>query len=364
MRSLLSSSLCFALCLGSAAAASRPPAPATDSVPNAFDAVGQEVNVLFEKAKTAVVRVRSESDKLTMSGTGFYIDNKGTVLTAAAIISENSVVTVESNGAWHLARVIGRDSRSGVALLQTDIGATPYLTLGKSAELKTGLSVVTVGFPRNLPVAPSYGQISGFDFRYLDKIFPTTHIRASVSVSPGQVGGPLLNSKGEVVGMLVTAIEEGRSVYALPAEAIEKIIGDFRHYGLARHGWVGVGVREVPGAHPGTPAVEISQLFDATPASVSGLASGDVVLKIGTRNITGPSDVMDASFFSNVGEETSVTVMRGGKTMVYKFTVKERPTAIPLIAVEAKPTLSPADPFPYLTQPEEPHPIQVKDTSR
>jgi C-terminal processing protease CtpA/Prc len=124
-------------------------------------------------------------------------------------------------------------------------------------------------------------------------------------------------------------------------------------------------VRELPNARPGAPAVEISQLFEDTPAAVSGLASGDVVLKIGNRNITSPSDVMDASFFSNVGEETSVTVVRSGKTMVYKFTIRERPTAMPVIASGQKPPMiEPVNPpFPFTSPSDEPHPIQVKDSS-
>lgn len=324
-----------------------------------FDAIGQEVNNIFEKTRPAIVRVRSEGDELTMSGTGFFIDDKGTVLTAAPILGENVVASVEVNGTWVSAKILGRDLRSGVAVLQIPQSATPFVTLGASAQLKSGLAVVAIGYPRNLPVAPSFGFVSGFDFRYLDRYFPTTHIRASIPITPGQVGGPLLNTKGDVVGLLVTAIDEGRSVYALPIEAAVKVIADFKKYGVARHGWVGVGVKEVDNGHAGLRAVEITQLFGDTPAAQSGLEPGDKVIKIGARPITCPADVLDASFYSQVGQETNVTVLRDGKTLVYKFVVQERPTAMPTVAQERRATpvqIAPAQATP-------PQGIPVKATS-
>lgn len=305
---------------------------------NVFDAIGQEVNNIFEKTRPAIVRVRSEGDEITMSGTGFFIDDKGTVLTAAPILGDNVTASVEVNGTWVAAKILGRDARSGVAVLQVPQGSTPFLVMGSSIPLKSGLAVIAIGYPRNLPVAPCFGFVSGFDFRYLDRYFPTTHIRANVPITPGQVGGPLLNARGDVVGLLVTAVDEGRSVYALPIEAAEKIINDFKKYGVARHGWVGVGVKEIDNGHSGLRAVEITQLFGDTPASQSGLAPGDVVTKIGNRPITCPADVMDASFYSQVGQETNVTVLRDGKPLVYKFVVQERPTAMPTVAQERRAT--------------------------
>ncbi len=308
--------------------------PAIAPAASVFDAIGQEVNAIFEKNRPAIVRVRSEGDELTMAGTGFFLDDKGTVLTASPILGENVMASVEFNGTWMSAKILGRDARSGVALLQIPQGLTPFVTVGSSAPLKTGLAVMAIGYPRNLPVAPTFGFVSGFDFRYLDRYFPTTHIRANVTITPGQVGGPLLNTKGEVVGLMVTAVDEGRGVYALPIEAALKVVADFQKYGMARHGWVGVGVKEIGDSKSGTHGVEISQLFDETPASQSGLARGDTVVKIGDRPISCPADVMDASFFSVVGKETSVTVMRGGKPLVFKFVVQERPTTMPTFLQE------------------------------
>lgn len=310
-----------------------------------FEAIGKEVNQLFEKAEPAMVRVRSEGDLLTMAGSGFFIDDQGTLLTAAAIIADGGRASVQIDGKWVDAKIIGLDRRSGVAMLKVVEGLTPFLSIGSAQGLKSGLAVVGVGFPRNQPVAPSFGLVSGFDFRYLDRYFPTTHIRANVPVSPGQVGGPLLNTRGEVVGLIVTAIDEGRSVYALPSEAIQKILGDFRKHGEARHGWVGVGVRALRPDEGSARLVKIAHLFDDTPAASSGLRPGDVILRIAGRAISVPSDIIDASFFSRVGEPLEVTVVRDGAERTFSFTVRERPRTMPGVHSEeesepqfAKPT--------------------------
>jgi serine protease Do len=350
LASLFRGLLCFGVAL----------LPGCSRSANVFDAIGEEVNSIYEKSLPSIVRVRSEGPELTMAGTGFFIDDKGTVLTAAPILGDNVVASVDVNGTWLNAKILGRDTRSGVALLQIAQGMTPYLNFGNSAQLKSGLAVMAIGFPRNLPAAPTFGFVSGFDFRYLDRYFPTTHIRANVPIAPGQVGGPLLNTKGDVVGLLVTAIDEGRSVYALPIEAAAKIIADFKKNGVAKHGWVGVGVEVIADSHDGARGVKISQLFEDTPAYLSGLELGDVVTKIGARSISCPADVMDASFFSQVGQETNVTVVRDGKQLVYKFIVQERPSAMPTVAQKHRP-----QPAPVVVSPQPnaaPEGIQVKVT--
>ena len=206
---------------------------------------------------------------------------------------------------------------------------------------------MAIGYPLNLPVAPSQGPVSGFDASYLTRVgedptapkgsvaaverFATTHIHANAPISPGQVGGPLLNSHGEVVGLVATSPDDGRSIYALPVEAMTKIMADFNQYGRARHGWVGVNVREVPDtAHDGR-TVRVVQVVPGTPASESGIQSGDTVMRIDAREIYRPADVLDASFYSTVGTDLHVVVRRDDKLFDYSFAVIERPTSVSAI---------------------------------
>jgi serine protease Do len=290
-----------------------------------FQSIGEEVNAIFEKSKSAVVQVQSGDGSVMLSGTGFFIDGKGTVLTSSTVIGDNTIVRVEVNGQEMPAHLVANDPRSGLAELQIADDGSPSLPLGESSDLKTGYAVVTVGYPLNLPVAPSEGLVSGFDVRYINQFFATTHIHASVPISPGEVGAPLLNSKGDVVGLVVPSPDDGRSIYALPVEAINKILSDFSQYGRAKHGWVGVDVVEVADAKHDGRCVRVVRTVPGTPASRSGILPGDIVMRIDTREIFRPADVMDASFFSHVGGQMIVVVRRHETLYNYSFAVIERP---------------------------------------
>jgi len=326
------------LLLGLTGAAVLPLAlPCAARAQGVFDAIGAEVDRVFEQSKPAVVRVRAQQGRFQTVGSGFFVDNQGTVVTAAAILGLSSDISVDYNGLDLIARVVGVDLRSGVAVLHVFSGATPFLAFAKTAELHTATPVVGVGYPLNLPAAPTFGMVTGFDSQYLDRFFATTHLRTSLAISPGQIGGPVLDGHGQVVGMIVMAADERKFTYALPSAAIQKILADFQQHGRVEHGWVGVGVDPQSDAK----AVRITQIFQGAPASASGLQPGDVVVRIDRREIVRPCDVIDASFFARVGEELPIVVSRNGKLMTFKFVVSERPTQIPVVLPNPDPAFLP-----------------------
>jgi serine protease Do len=292
-----------------------------------FSPTSDETNALFDKAKGAIVRVEAGGDGLLSAGTGFIVDDQGTVLTASTIIGNSPAARVTVNGVQMDARILGNDSRSGLAMLRVSAPGVPALPLGHSTDLKTGYTVYTIGFPLNLPPALAQGPVSGFEVHYLKRFFCTTHIHADVPLAPGQVGGPMLNTHGEVVGIIVPSPDDGRSVYALPVEAMEKIMSDFTQYGRARHGWVGVKVVEAPDIDHDGRTVCVYALEPGTPASKSGIRPGDIVMRIDSREIYRPADVLDASFFSQVGGNMTVVVRRDEELYNYSFPVIERPEA-------------------------------------
>lgn len=304
-----------------------------------FDSIGREVHQVFELVKDSVVKVKSDNGAMTLTGSGFFIDTEGLLVTSALIVVDDHATTVESfDNKWD-AKVIGKDSRSGVALLKVYGIKSKPLVLLEGDSLKAGSAVVGVGYPYNLPVAPSFGLVSGFDFQYLNKFFPTTHIRSSLPISPGQVGGPLVNSQGAVVGMLVMSADEGRSCYALPTVALQRIYKELNTTGNVLHGWVGVGVSEIDSSDM-SKGVRVSNLFENTPALTSGIQVGDRVIKIGGREIRRPSDVIDISYFSSVGSDLAVVVSRGGKLLNYKIRVQERPSTLPAVYRKENPSSS------------------------
>jgi len=308
-----------------AAAGTLVPAVMPAQASDMFQSLEDPVSPLFDKAKGAVVKVESGDQGMLLAGTGFFIDNQGTVLTSSTVIGDNTSVRVTVNGIGLDAKILGNDPRSGLAMLKVNYDDSPFLPLGRSIDLKTGDSVLAVGYPLNLPVSSSQGPVSGFSVHYLARFFATTHIHANVPISPGEVGSPLLNGAGEVVGLVVPSPDDGRSIYALPVEAMEKIMGDFAQYGHARHGWAGVLVIQVPDMEQDGRTVQVAELVPGTPASKSGILAGDTVMRINSTEIYRPADVLDASFFSHVGGAMNVLVRRQDKLLNYTFAVMERP---------------------------------------
>jgi len=298
------------------------PASASSGV---FDKIASEVSGVYEKAAPAVVRIRATDGPEQLAGTGFLVDNQGTVLTAYAVVGQAKEVTVDAGGRTYTAKILGRDPRSGVALLKIKAGETPFLILGESAALRPASAVVSVAFPYDLKAEPTFGFVAGFDVKYLTRFFATTHIRANLPIKPGQIGGPLLDSQGKVVGVLMLEIDEGKACYALPVEAAAKVAADIERFGEPRHGWMGVGVMPDRSRPERGAPVFVDRLYKGTPAEKSGLRAGDEVLTIGNRPVREPSDVLDSAFFANVGEKIPVKVRRNGKEEIFIITVATRP---------------------------------------
>ena len=281
--------------------APNPPMPAGSGV---FDQIAAEVSGVYEQAAPTVVRLRA---------------------TDGAVVGQADTVSVEVNGRNFPAKVVGRDPRSGVAVLKIQATQTPHLAFGEGMRLRPASAVVSVAFPYDLKAEPTFGFVAGFDVKYLTRIFATTHLRANLPIKPGQIGGPLLDSQGKVVGVLMLEIDEGKACYALPIEAAAKVAGDIQKYGEPRHGWMGVGVMPDRSRPERGAPVFVDRLYKGTPAEKSGLKMGDEVISIGGRSVGEPSDVLDAAFFSEVGGKVPVKVKRDGKEQIFTITVSVRP---------------------------------------
>ena len=300
------------------------PAPVNESA-GVFDKIASEVSGVYQKASPSVVRIRATDGGEQLAGTGFFVDNQGTILTAYAVLGQAKEATIEAGGRTYGAKILGRDPRSGVALLKIKAGETPFLLLGESSGLRPASAVVSVAFPYDLKAEPTFGLVAGFDVKYLTRFFATTHIRANLPIKPGQIGGPLLDSQGKVVGILMLEIDEGKACYALPVEAAAKVVADIERYGEPRHGWMGVGVMPDRSRQDRSAPVFVDRLYKGTPAEKSGLRAGDEVISIGNRAVREPSDVLDSAFFANVGEKVPVKVRRNGKEQTFTITVAARP---------------------------------------
>src|SRR6266704_1207998 len=295
-------------------------------------AISQQVKEIFERCAKAVVKIHGVDEHSEICGTGFFIDPTGTLYTAYTVGGEAGNFTIEFAGKKYPARQLLADIRSGTAMLKVEV-ASPALPIGKSEGLEVATPVVAVGYPLDLPETPNFGMVAGFDRKYLGRYFSTTHLRLNLPTQRGEAGAPLLNMKGEVVGILVSSLENNSACYAVPIEAAEKIRSDFVRFGEARHGWVGINVSEAPKPVEGSCA-EMAQIWEGTPAAGSGIKPGDILLQVGRKKVTQPEDVLDASFFITAGDTVPITVMRGNQKLTFHVQADLHPASknVPLIA--------------------------------
>jgi len=288
-----------------------------------LNSISTEVKRVFDQAKNAVVRIQAEDEHGRLAGTGFFIDPAGTIVTAYEVGGESWDLIVEFGSSRYPAERVVADPRSGIALLKVSAD-TPWLPTGDSDELKLASPVVMIGYPMDLSVTPSFGMIGGFDLKYLNQYFSTTLIRANIAAQRGEAGSPVLNLKGEVVGILIFPIDNRTACYALPIKAAEKVRTDYVRFGEVRPGWVGVSVIE--GDEPVHNSTAVIQSFaEGSPAIDSGLQEGDVLLRIGTVEIRSPPDVVNASFFLTAEEDVPITVVRDGKEITVTVTAADHP---------------------------------------
>ncbi len=276
---------------------------------NIFDSFQVQVGQLFDRCRGAVVRIEAMDDHGELAGTGFFIDPNGTLYTSYTVGGESREIVVTQGELRYPARRVMADSRSGVAILQVE-AKTPFLMLGSSRELKVASPVMTAGFPMDLPLSPSLGVIGGFDRKYLGRFFATTHLRANVPVQRGEGGAPLLNMRGEAVGILISSMDSGSAAFVLPIEAAEKVRRDFVRFGEVRPGWMGIEVRPATEQISGSTA-QVNEVFPGAPAAGAGIVPGDVLLQVGATLITSPEDLLDVSFFLTAEDVLPVKIARG-----------------------------------------------------
>jgi len=251
-------------------------------------AISHQLKDIFQRAARAVVKIHGVDEHSEICGTGFFVDPTGTLYTAYTVGGEAGNFTIEFGGKKY----------------------------PKSEELGVATPVVAIGYPLDLPETPNCGMIAGFDQKYLGRYFSTTHLRVNLPTQRGEAGAPLLNMKGEVVGIVVSRLENNSACYAVPIEAAEKIRSDFVRFGEARHGWVGINVSEAPQPVEGSRA-EMTQIMEDTPAARSGIKPGDILLQVGRKKVTQPEDVLDASFFITAGDTVPITVVRGEQKLTF-----------------------------------------------
>ncbi|MCC7519505.1 MAG: serine protease [Verrucomicrobiae bacterium] len=307
----------------------------------------KDIQAIFDRTKDGVVRIKAivpvtDGDRKEIVaeglsvGTGFFVDGNGLILTAASVLRGADRALVYWRGNTYEAQALGQDLRTNVALLKLN-AKTPSLPQGSPDALKVGSMTFAVGFPMDGPISGEYGFVSDPTFisgsvsdknaMRMPQFIVTSLIRCSVRVQPGQSGSPLLNARGEVVGIVTYSLDQDGSTFALPITAARKIQKDLVEYHAPRDGWTGLTIA-VRGDHLKTQDREIAvqDVYEGYPGHLAGIQPGDILRRIGNREIRSAADVMNATFYLSVDETVNFAVEREGKLMELPLKVVQRPS--------------------------------------
>ena len=288
--------------------------------------VSESIRTISRDRSTSVVRIRCHDGNGEIVGTGFSIDPTGTIITLAEIVRGAQDIMVEQAGQTFPATLTAIDPRSGVAFLKISSAKDsaaflPPLPISNAPALTP---VVSIGYPREQQATPVLGMITGSKNHEDDAYYCVTHLTASIPLSEGEGGSPVLDLNGNLLGIVITGNTQLGTCTILPSSAIEQLHHNLLRYGGINPGWVGavVEIAAVPQKNSRTRVVSV---VPGSPAESAGIRPGDTLLALGSHAIHTPDDVLDASFYLSAGEPLQVTLVREGTTQRLVLHCGERP---------------------------------------
>src|SRR5512139_1930782 len=264
-------------------------------------------------------------------GSGVVISREGYILTNNHVVDEADQIKVKlADGKEYDARVVGRDSKTDLALIKIEGGSNLQpLKLGNSDELKVGRWVVAVGSPFGLEQTVTAGIVSAKG-RVIGSGPYDNFIQTDASINPGNSGGPLINMKGEVVGINTAIIASGQGIgFAIPINMAKEIAPQLREKGHVTRGWLGVSIQEVTpelaksfGLNEKKGAL-VAQVFSNSPAEKAGIEQGDVIVEFDGKEVADSKDLPRIVSATPVGKTVTIKLSRNGKVLDRQVKVGE-----------------------------------------
>jgi serine protease Do len=267
------------------------------------------------------------------TGSGFIFSADGYIVTNAHVVDESTEVTVRlSDKREFIAKVIGTDKRTDVALLKIDAKDLPRVVIGDPDKLKVGEWVVAIGKPFGLENTMTAGIVSAKG-RDLPQENLVPFIQTDVAINPGNSGGPLFNMKGEVVGInsLIYSRTGGYMglAFAVPIDIAMNAVGQLRDKGRVTRGRIGVQIQEL--TKEAAEAFGLKQANGALvngvekdgPSAKAGVEAGDIILKVDGRDVRSSNDLPRIITAIRPGTKITLTVWRKGAQKDVAVTVAE-----------------------------------------
>ncbi len=269
-------------------------------------------------------------------GSGCLISAEGQIITNNHVVSGASEITVTLADEREFdARVIGTDPATDIAVIQVEDSDLPCLRWGDSSKLQVGEWVVAIGSPFGLAHTVTSGIVSATGRADMGLIGHEDLIQTDAAINPGNSGGPLVNLRGELVG-INTAIASKTGSYAgvgfaVPSNTARSVARELIEHGSVTRGWIGLIPRELtpllirryaPGAESG---VFVEAVYRRHPAAAAGIQPGDVITHWAGEPVTSVTDLGRAVAETEIGSEVEVHVIRGRQTGTATVTVARQP---------------------------------------
>ena len=274
---------------------------------------------------------------LSAYGSGVIVSSDGYIVTNNHVVQDADNITVTMNDKRVFkASLIGSDPSTDLALIKIEEQNLPYLVYGNSDDVKIGQWVLAVGNPFNLTSTVTAGIVSAKarDIHILgSKGAIESFIQTDAAVNPGNSGGALVNTKGELIG-INAAIASGTGNYvgysfAIPVNIVKKVVEDYIKFGKIQRAYLGVYYREIDDevakekGLKGTQGIFVEDLVEGGAAEESGIKKGDIVIQIENSAINTKSEMLEVIGQHNPGDKVSVMILRDGKEMVIPVTLQK-----------------------------------------
>ena len=254
-------------------------------------------------------------------GSGFIIDDDGYIVTNNHVVAEADEIKVRlADGKEFDAEVIGRDSKTDLALIKIK-GARDLkpLPLGDSENLKVGTWVVAIGSPFGLEQTVTAGIVSAKG-RSIGAGPYDDFIQTDASINPGNSGGPLINLKGQVIGINTAIIARGQGIgFAIPIDLARNVVSQLKDKGEVTRGWLGVQIRDLDESLAGYYKIEpysgvyVENVVPGDPADLAGIRSGDIITSVDGEPVASGRELAGLVARIPVGQKTRIVLLREGK---------------------------------------------------
>jgi serine protease Do len=267
-------------------------------------------------------------------GTGMIMDPRGFILTNYHVAGGATKIEVLLTDGRRLpAKLVGGDPKTDLAVIRVEVSdRLPFVTFGDSDAMEVGEWVATIGVPRGLDHTVTQGIISAkHRTGVLDPTSYQDFLQTDAAINPGNSGGPLLNLRGEVIGITSAIVSTSGGFegigFAIPSNMAVHISRILMEKGKVERGWVGVSIMDVTYDEAkklgmsGVKGAQVAEVLEHSPAAKAGLRKGDVILSYDGHEVRDAAAMRNTVSFTPVGRRVELTVLRDGKERRLELTI-------------------------------------------